>query len=802
MTIRLQYIYLVSIAALFLASCSGTRYLQPGEQVLVSQKIKGTQKISKFRLEEFYAQKPNKRFPIPYAWLYEKGKKNYDIEKVERQKEKIVLKFNEKIESTESESKKLKYARKRDKKIAKKDLVITDGNLLMRWGEPLAVFDSAASEETERRINLYLTSKGFFKASSSKDIVHPAGIKSRKKIRVNYNFDIGTQYLIDTFFISTKDEHLLELLNKRASKVAIGAPYDQDVLTQERDDIDLFLKNKGYYDFSKNFIHYDIDTAYNPQRVGIRMSIFNRGGRTLHKTFTIDSVIFTTDADIKGLKTNRKHIYKDGITYSYYDKQYKLKALQSRIFIYKDSLYNRKNTLTMQRQLASLDMFKFINITYDTTGGDFIANIFTSPLKRYSWTNEFGVSITQGLPGPFVNTSFKKRNLFGGLESLEFSARFGFEGVAPLTEVDNVYQSTEAGANVSLTFPKFIIPFSKKIKVRDFQLNPRTKMEAGYSFQDRPEYKRNTFNVNNAFLWEKDNRVFYRFVVTDINFIQSDLDQAFEKRLKELEEQGNLLINTFKPSFVTSMIFDATYNFNQYGRNNQKSSFLRLTGESGGTTQNLVEFKFAERHGLETYKYLKVNGDYRQVIPITRNSSVAFRLNGGIAVPYSEKKVLPYEKYLFAGGSNGIRAWRPRRLGPGSYTPLDSAGNLSYQFEQQGEILLEASLELRKKLIGFIDGAAFIDAGNIWLLEESVNREGGNFAFNRFYKELAVSGGVGLRFDFTFLILRFDLAAKLYDPARPEGKRFILNQGHNDAPFDNRNARETFLLNFGIGYSF
>jgi outer membrane protein assembly factor BamA len=180
--------------------------------------------------------------------------------------------------------------------------------------------------------------------------------------------------------------------------------------------------------------------------------------------------------------------------------------------------------------------------------------------------------------------------------------------------------------------------------------------------------------------------------------------------------------------------------------------------------------------------------------------SVAFRVNFGLAVPYGDNQVLPYEKYYFAGGSNSIRAWQPRRLGPGSYRPLNEEGTaIDYSFEQQGELLLETSIEFRRNLLGFIDGAIFIDAGNVWSLQSNDSRENASFSFSRFYKEIAVGTGIGMRFNFQFLIMRLDWGIKVYDPAKNEGDRFVFDKDFRTGQFANQ---QLGVLNIGIGYPF
>ncbi len=157
------------------------------------------------------------------------------------------------------------------------------------------------------------------------------------------------------------------------------------------------------------------------------------------------------------------------------------------------------------------------------------------------------------------------------------------------------------------------------------------------------------------------------------------------------------------------------------------------------------------RNGLQFYRFLRFNSDFRYYIPQGKHSTWAFRVNVGIAHAYGPSKSLPYEKFFFAGGSNSVRAWAPRRLGlGGSRDSIRTDGVYDYSYEQPGDILLEASAEYRRDIISFLEGAVFIDAGNTWLTRADSNNVNGDFKFNRFYKEIAVGGGVGLRFDFSF----------------------------------------------------
>jgi hypothetical protein len=292
--------------------------------------------------------------------------------------------------------------------------------------------------------------------------------------------------------------------------------------------------------------------------------------------------------------------------------------------------------------------------------------------------------------------------------------------------------------------------------------------------------------------------------VGDLSVINSVLDSAFEAYLIQLQLRGNNLINTFDPSIVGSIIFSPTFNINQYGNYTRNSSWLRLWIENGGNIIYEVNKRYLETLGLEGYKFFKASLDYRKHRPMENNSSISFRFSTGFAYPYSNNKILPYEKYFFAGGSNSVRGWRPRRLGPGSYTPYDSTDSrITYRFEQQGEVLIESSLEFRQRIVGILAGALFLDAGNIWTIHNDPNRPGSQFKINRFYREIALAGGAGIRLDFSFLVIRFDLGYKLYDPARPLGRRFFLDPAFNSSPFD-KDAKEVepWILNIGIGFPF
>jgi outer membrane protein insertion porin family len=786
-------------------SCMGVRYLQDDEYLLRRQKIVGNEEIEKDELEELYQSRVNKKIPIInfalYAWIYQQGEQNFDSTEVEKKIDEINAKFDSKIAKNAGKVNKIrKLELNREKKINKQKRILRDGNMLMRWGEPVSVYDETSIEQTKAQMNQYLRNKGYFNGS----VEYTVKTQWRRKY-VTYMVEEDLPHIIDTVRILSSDTTILDIIYSHQNERLLegNQQYDQDILVRERERVEKLLKNNGYFDFSRQYITYDVITDVKPYTLEVNMNIKEPVRREYHKQFKVDSVIFVTDADTRIQRANRSFFSYNGVTYQYYKKRFSKKVLDQRVFIYSDSLYSLDNTLNTQKQLAYLNNFKFININYDTTGGSFIANIFTSPLQKYQMTNEIGLNVSEGYPGPFYNLSLTNRNVFGGLENLQITGFFGFEGVAPVTDQEGIYTSIESGAKLALIFPQFIMPASTKFKRRIGIYNPNTIVRTGFNFTNRPEYTRTNFNNALSYNWQKERRRLYTFTLSELSFIDSETIDTFDSTLVVLERQGNPLIKSFEPSFVSSMNAQVVYNYNPDDLYGNKSSILKLYAEAGGTVFNFYDPQELLVDGEDTiqhFQYLKFLADFRRHISISENSGIATRLNIGVAYPYGDNNTLPYEKFFFAGGSNSIRAWSPRRLGPGSFPPRKNEdGYFDYSVEKPGEILIEANVEYRGKLVGFIDWAAFVDAGNVWNFYENPEFEGADFKFNRFYKEIAVGMGLGVRLNFSFLVIRFDYGVKMYDPAREEGERWI---GGNLSLTNLRGEPGQALWNIAIGYPF
>tara|TARA_R110001599_G_scaffold299673_3_gene504708 strand:- start:6677 stop:9139 length:2463 start_codon:yes stop_codon:yes gene_type:complete len=814
-------IFLILFFTILISGCTGVRHLEDGEKLLYKQSIVGVEKANKDALSEQITLTPNTRIPLigPLgASIYESGENKYDTAKINQDRRAYIEKMDKKIADREEEDKstsRLETNKKR--KLDRFQNKLRNGNFLMRTGTPLAVYDSLAIANSKERMLTYLNFNGFLKAE-----IEIETEEKRRKIRQKFIVLEGPRSYIDSLTLRTGDSTLSNLVNasKAKSFLKIGEAYSKDKIDQERQRIESLMKDNGYFDFTKGFIEFDVFFKPNQLDLWVSTVINKPSDKPTHQIYQMDSIVFNSNgSDIPTDTTGFQNVtYISGLNY------YSPKVIDTRLIFRKGDLYNYTNVINTQRQLLAIDMFRYVNINFDTTlvPGKMVTNFYTAPLKKYQITQELGLNVNNNTdsswPGPFYNLSLKDRNIFGGLEILELNAFVGIEGIAKSNATESSNSNLQYGGNLSLSFPRFITPFpSRELNLGTF--NPRTTVSLGYSYTDRTQYKRENINGNLAYNWQnlKGNKN-YTLTLSDINLIYTpELDSAFKRQLTQLANQGNTLGLAFDPSFVSSTSFNASLN-NNYSNSDKPSSFFRYFVEAGGSILNITGKGLLTNNNLENYQFLKFQVDYRRYYPLSRERALVFRGNIGVADPYNGRD-LPYEKYFFSGGSNSNRAWTPRRLGPGSAFPYlldengdnvkDSEGNLvadrskdSYRFEQPGEILLELNGEYRANIAGFIDWAFFVDAGNVWKFNDTAPpidlddpitlSSGADFKFNRFYKEIAVGAGMGLRFDFSFLVFRFDVGHKIRDPRFPDGERWRT-------PFQGKNQT---VWNIAVGYAF
>ena len=784
-----------------------TRNLGPNQFVVYENTISGTDKVSKEALFELVDQESNTRLLGISAGvlIYNLGENFYDREKTSTslQENRSELESLNSALDTLGESPKLeKKIYKLSTKIQSLEKKLEYGNGLMRTGNPLVILDSTLTQKTVNNMKGYLVNHGFFEG----DVQYQVQTK-KKKAFVDFQIEENSLYVLDSVYTRTDNPAIIQLLNssQNRSLIQAGQPYNQDLIIEERTRIEDLLKNNGFYMFSKSYINYFAYQDTSAKTIKLEQVIQKPTFAERHQVYTLDSILFRINPPSEEFADRQIQEKFREIDFSFYRDRYSAKVLASRILLQKGTPYSRTKAIETQRLLSNLDLFRFVNITFDTLGTSLTAKIFTQPNQKYQLTNQLGVTVTEQLPGPFFSTALRNRNFFRAGEILEFNFRAGLEGVASATG-QGVYQSNEVNTSVSVIFPRFLIPFAPRSLQKYGRFNPNSRVQFGFNHTNRPEYTRNAITGLLSYSWAtRSNKQVFTINAADLNYIRTPkIQDEFVGILSDLQAQGNNLIWSFLPSFISSISGQTIINFNKYGDfNSRKASLLRVFGESGGTTLNFFNVRNNNEEGIEyaNFQWLKGQIDFRRYYPVNQKQTFAYRLNFGVAQPYGVSAgILPYEKYFFAGGGTSIRAWQARRLGPGSYNP-GRLPNEEYRFttEQPAEMILESMLEYRRNLIGYFDLALFIDVGNSWMIGNDPSRPGSDFRFNRFYKELAVGSGIGLRMDFDFLVIRLDLATKAIGPANPEGERWVLDNISFRSPFG---VKGQTVFNFGIGYPF
>jgi outer membrane protein insertion porin family len=825
--LRLRFYIFATLITIFIsAGCVPTRHLADNERLLYKIKLTGVAQNEPDKIAALYQQRPNRKIlgSMPYLWIYYQGRRFYNRDKIKRRLDYQTHRMDRRIQAAalaQDSSRQARMLRKREKKLTRLNKRLEDGNWLMSLGEPPVLYDSAKTAATSEQISAYLNARGYFKNQTSFDTRD-----RNKKVTLTYKVIENQPYTYSRITDSIADPAIKHLYDstRAESLIRVGQRYDEEVLANERDRIEKLLKNLGYYQFRKQFVTVNPDTSFEQNQVRLQLNIANEPDGAPHQVFRLGQVFFRTENPRRKERFGlvRDTIPYNGVQYLAYRHRLSPRILDKKIAIRPGQRFSQDRTASTQQQLLNLNMFRFLNIAYISQDSILTANISANPSQRFQETSELGVSYSAGLPGPFSNLRLTVRNIFGGAELLELGVRGAFEGQYSLSDKNRSVYTTELGGNIGLIFPQFLVPFNaNKFFTR---YNPRTRINFIFTDIHRQEFDRINQEFTFDYIWQKSSRLQFVFTPLDITINESkNKSVAFEDQLKDLRDlnrgQPTAYERSFESYFITSMNFMLLYNSNNYNHT-LDAAYFRLFVEEAGILGNVLFPKDAPvGNSLNYFKYGRFNADYRRYIKLSRTNFLVSRFNVGIVKPFFKASALPYDKYFYAGGGTSVRAFRPRRLGPGSYflKAKDSQGNEIYEdgilqkdenIEQPGELLIEGNLEYRFNIFSFWNGALFADAGNVWFLtrelvptyEENgaLSRENALFRFNRFYKEFGVGAGFGFRFDFNFLIARFDIATRIYDPgAESQKHRFI--PGNYDLPTI---IRDKTVLNLGIGYPF
>lgn len=762
-----------------------TRSLHESEHLLVKQCIKGNQKLNTSALARYYQQPLNTRvLGVPWLLLsYQLGKRRFEPDKIRQRIAQAEQAFAEKIRAAQGNLQQVKALQyQRDKRLTTYRRWLQEGNWLMRWGEPPAIYSESQRTATMRSLKRYMQSQGYLDATVRSEVT-----LQNQEASVVYHVQENTPYRVEKAYVTTADKAIAQILRETQAQSLLrqGMRYDQEVLQEERDRIHSLLQERGYYQFDKQYINFNVHVADTGYTVSIETVVGLPPDKSAHPTFTVQGIRWTH----AGASSTTEQTLNacPNITFRGIDKLYTPYVLARQIPTWPPHSYQRSQDAELLRRLSKVNMFKQIHVTQEILApGQLLTHIHTHPSDQFRLSGEVGFQS----PYSFVKGALGVHNVSGNLDAVTLAMHMDTANLWP--KKDYVW-----GMDATWTLPQFLLPLSAAQHRRSLKADPTTKVEAGINIATRPEYVQHTYKGLWSYTWRGWGHGDYVFVPVRINVIDTrQISADFRQHLQALRRQGSNLYRAFeKPSWVTCSALKATFSRLATATDRSQRALV-IAAESAGLSQTLLDLRRVSAR-FEYFQYVRLDLDYSQCIPVGRHTTLAYRANTGIAAAYGPNKLLPYDRYYFAGGARSVRAWQARSLGPGTHRGHFSSRNEEKKLEQPGELLLQASVELRQQLTSLLEGAAFIDVGNVWMLQRGPLES--QFDPQQFYRDMAVGTGMGLRLNLQFLILRFDVGLKLYDPTYPRGQRMLL---HKLAAHDDLHLKDQITYHLDIGYPF
>ncbi len=821
------------LCVLLLSSCNINKHLQKDEFLLIRNSIKqnGTQ-IDHAELEAFIRQKPNRkilklvRFNL---WLYNQV----------NQQKMLLIKDQRNIKFDHINAKRIKKNDQKNKKRLAKGKALKQPHLknkekltfresLLEAGEPPVILDTVLSKITKNQLQKFIFSKGYFDSKVKDSLVIDS---ADKRAKIFYSITKSNPYYINHINYDMEDPLISYFIlnDTTSSLIKYQDVYDEDVLQKERERITESQLNNGYFYFAPEYINYSVDTNLTGQRVNLSIGIklFSKSYSetndsliyTSHPRYYIENVFIIPETipDFKG-KANDAYL-KDTLEYN------GLKILHNNPLLFHEKdltrdisispgqLYQQYFAEETYKALSTLRVFKSVYIQYVKNpyfSDKLDCYIVCQPLVRQALTIETEGTNTSGNLGIAGSLVFQNKNAFKGYELIELKLKgsltaqkqFNSSQTTDISNVQNTFNTVQFGPELNFYFPKPLFPFTllylnKNIGEKNYFSQPKTMVNLSINYQSRPEFNRSISNISYGFKFKNKNGLLtYDLIPLEAYIVKAKLFGNFHRELITLNDF--FLLNSFQDHITTLSKISATFN-NQGMVKKKNLMFLRGSlSSSGNLLRSIYSSTKQPQDAQGRYliqdipfsQFVKLDIDFRFYAQIRKLNKFAYRFAGGFGKPLKNLNTLPYEQSFFGGGPNSNRAWRARTLGPGSYSQPDS---INARYDKIGNIQLESNIEYRFHIFKSIYGAWFADAGNIWLSYIDPTKPNGLFKIHQFYKEIALGSGFGLRYDFSFFVLRLDAATRIHDPQMIESKRWVIGK---------KPLRETTILNFGIGYPF
>lgn len=762
-------IILLALFCIVLSSCDIGRYVPEGKYLVKKNSVvieKKNTGISKSKLSSYIALKTYKnplqtKFPI---WVYYKSENKPNS----------------------------KFWKWMNKNFAK---------------EPV-YYDKAEADRSASQMTRYLDRIGRFHSKVTHSMNH-----EQQFAEVHYTVTPTEPYRINKLQYVIEDSLMERFIMRDMKKFPIreGDIYDEFAISDQRDMITERLRNSGYYYFKRDNIHYEVDSNFMNRSMSVTMKVSKN--ELAHRRYHINKIRVFPDfsvfklgerpADSVSLTVDvgRRRKLPNTLDFYYYNKpMVRPQSLTRLIQIVQGMPYIYRNVTTTYQKLNNLRIFNNVNITFDSVPSPndsshlLDCRITMQQSDRHSFTAQAEGTRSDSDLGIKGSLSYTNNNFFRGAEVFQMSLKGGLEAQKVISLSDSldkgkIFNTRELGLSTSLLFPKFLSPIPLRNFARDYQ--PTTTVNLGVNAQIKYYYSRFISTASFSYDWEGSNRIHHTFSPIHLNSVKiSNMDSTFQSYLDQQTNQRK------KDQYTDHLIFGTRYSFIYSTQNINKTGsffYLRADLETSGNLLSLFNktklMTINENHhdifGIRYAQYFRSCFDIRQHIDLGRESWLVFREFVGFGLPYGNSEDLPFERSFYAGGANSLRGWNYHGVGPGSF--ISHYGD----FERTGDIQLEANAEVRFPLYNIINGAVFVDAGNVWLYHPNEDIPGGEFKFSEFYKQIALDAGFGLRLDVSFLILRLDLAYAMRNPfPNASGIYWRFDQAGN------------LKLNFGIGYPF
>jgi len=762
-----------------ITACNVTRVVPVGEQLLVGNKIERSDSkgIDLSDEQDNLKQRPNREllgFIKFHLWAYQYGNKGLGVGKKKRGFRK----------------------------------------LMENIGEAPSLVDSNKMELSTKRLSEYYFSKGYLENQVTYSVV-PRNF-SQKRASVTYSVNLNAVHSIHSLnYVSASRAIDYEILASRSQqKLNVGQRLDFENIEAERTRLNELLRNRGFYYFNSSFIDFQIDT--NQRRLGADVVINIRNGKNgaSHQRQTIEEVVVRIgDADGKDTLLYEGLHFLEGSDYI------KPVALSKNINFGPGDFYNASDIQKTYSNLLSMGLFNFVTIRFHPSSTDSLTKLAveiilqTAPRHDFTWepqaivtaqgdgiatnqqNNVFGSEQSAGIANVF---SLANRNVFGGGETFSISSFTALE--TQLKRDNNGVNSFRQSLNMELTIPSLL--FFEQKKFSQIVVKKNTRFNASFLHDQNINFSR--YVVPFSFTYSfTHGRTAFNITPFRLSINQASVEGGFLASLDPSTRfyTSQLLTNNLIAGPSASLYWT-----------NEKTNPLKYwqirsnAVELSGNLASVYFNTFTDQRGIDKeirltrdvaikysqYARSDIDASYNHIID--ENNALAYRLYAGAGVPYGNTVFLPFERRFFVGGGSGLRAWRPRTIGPGSYS--DSANTI--RIEKTGELMLQGSAEFRFDILDkVVDGAVFADAGNIWNFRRDPNFVNAEFQFDRFYKEIALNSGVGLRFDLRYVVFRTDWGIALHDPSKLEGNKWVIKDF-----FTNRWIFDNTAINFAIGFPF